>query len=289
VKRLLIFGLGYSGAAVARAALLAGWEVAATTRDGSAPVAGVRMVVFDAAEAAVGWATHALACAPPGDSDPVLARYANAIRTAPALRWIGYLSSTVVYGDRGGGWVNEATPPAPSQPRGERRLAAEGAWSALGEWAAVDVFRLAGIYGPGRSAFDDLRAGRSRRMIKPGHCFGRIHRDDIASAVMAALDTDRRTGARVLNVTDDEPAESATVVTEAAKLLGMPPPPAIRFEDAWPTMSPMARSFWAENRKVSAATTKAALGIAWRYPTYREGLRAVLAEERQSMMTRDGT
>jgi nucleoside-diphosphate-sugar epimerase len=153
--------------------------------------------------------------------------------------------------------------------------------SASGHHAlAVDIFRLAGIYGPGRSAFDDLRAGRARRMIKPGHKFGRIHRDDIARAVVTAMSQDRLASRRVLNLADDEPCESAAVVTEAAALLGVTPPPEVAYEAALPAMSPMARSFWAENRRVASAKTKAALGIEWLYPSYREGLRAILAQER---------
>jgi len=275
MKTLLIFGLGYSGSAIATAAGAAGFSVSGTTRagvDGSIP--------FDAAAGAIHAASHLLTTAGPDqEGDPVLTRYASAIAAAPHLRWIGYLSSTVVYGDRDGGWVDEDTPVAASQPRGQRRVDAEDAWSAFADRRAVDLFRLAGIYGPGRSAFDDLRAGRSRRMIKPNHQFGRIHRDDIAAAVVAAMQQDRPPGRRVLNLADDEPSESAAVVTEAAALLGIPPPPAIAFQDALPAMSPMARSFWAENRKVASTKTKAALGIVWRYPTYREGLRAILAQE----------
>ena len=226
-------------------------------------------------------ATHLLSTAGPNEAgDPVLTRYASAIAAAPGLRWVGYLSSTGVYGDRGGGWVDEETPVAPSADRGRRRVDAEDAWAGFADRRAVDIFRLAGIYGPGRSAFDDLRAGRARRLDKPGHQFGRIHRDDIAQAVVAAMGQDRPAGRRVLNLNDDEPAESAAVVAEAASLLGMAPPPMIPFATAWATMSPMARSFWAENRTVAGAKTKAALGITWRYPTYREGLRAILAEER---------
>jgi nucleoside-diphosphate-sugar epimerase len=276
MNRLLIFGLGYSGAAIASAASAAGFSVAGTTRagtDGSIP--------FNAAETAIQSATHLLSTAGPDEAgDPVLARYAAAIAAAPALRWIGYLSSTVVYGDRGGGWVDEDTPAFPSQARGHRRLEAENAWSRFAGHRAVDIFRLAGIYGPGRSAFDDLRSGRARRVNKQGHQFGRIHRDDIARAVAAAMRQDRPAGRRVLNLADDEPSESAAVITEAAALLGVQPPPAVAFEDVLPGMSPMARSFWAENRKVACAKTKAALGIAWLYPTYREGLRAILTEER---------
>jgi nucleoside-diphosphate-sugar epimerase len=276
VNRLLLFGRGYTGAAIATAADAAGFTVIATTRQGLD-----RSIRFDQAEAAIHSATHLLTTAAPDEAgDPVLARYGAAIAAAPNLRWIGYLSSTVVYGDRGGGWVDEDTTPAPSQSRGQRRLDAENAWGALAGRRCVDIFRLAGIYGPGRSAFDDLRASRARRMDKPGHQFGRIHRDDIVRAVLTAMRHDRPPGSRILNLADDQPSESAAVVTEAAALLGIAPPPMIAFADALPTMSAMARSFWAENRKVANARTKAALGIEWRYPTYREGLRAILAEER---------
>ena len=276
MNRLLVFGLGYTGSAIAEAARGAGFTVVGTMRagvDGS--------IRFDAADSAIRSATHLLTTAAPGEAgDPVLQRYAGAIAAAPDLRWIGYLSSTVVYGDHDGGWVDEDTPIAPSQARGQRRAAAEDAWAGFGDRHAVDIFRLAGIYGPGRSAFDDLRAGRARRMDKPGHQFGRIHRDDIAQAVVAAMRQDRPPGKRVLNLADDEPSESAAVVTEAAALLGVSPPPVVAYADALPAMSPMARSFWAENRKIASTKTKAALAIEWLYPTYREGLRAILAQER---------
>ena len=276
-QRLLIFGLGYCGSAVAGAARAAGFAVTGTTRAAAEP----GIVPFDAAATAIVEATHMLSTAPPEaqGNDPVLARYADAIAAAPRLRWLGYLSSTVVYGDRGGGWVDEDTPPAPSQERGHRRLATETAWGAFAGTRVVDIFRLAGIYGPGRSAFDDLRSGRARRIINPGHAFGRIHRDDIAAAVVAAMAQDRAPGPRVLNLSDDTPAESAAVTEEAARLLGVPPPPAVAFADARPAMSPMARSFWTENRKVASRKTQAMLGLAWRYPSFREGLRAILREE----------
>lgn len=275
MNRLFIFGLGYCGGAIARAAAAAGFSVTGTTR------AGLNGTIpFDAAEDSIQSATHLLTTAAPGaNGDPVLARYHEAIEAAPGLRWIGYLSSTVVYGDRGGAWVDEETPAAPSQVRGRRRVDAEEAWSGFSGRRAVDLFRLAGIYGPGRSALNDLRAGRARRMIKPGHQFGRIHRDDIARAVVAAMRQDRPPGRRILNLADDEPSESADVVTEAAALLGVAPPPEVAFTDALPAMSPMARSFWAESRKVSSQKTRAALGISWLYPSYREGLRAILIEE----------
>ena len=269
--RLVVFGPGYSGAALAGAAASAGFDVITITRQTAA--ADTR--------AALARATHALSTVPPdGEHDPVLSHYADDLARAPALRWIGYLSTTGVYGDRGGEWVDEATTPTPHSARAARRVAAEAGWARLADRCAVDLFRLGGIYGPGRSAFDELRAGRARRIIKPGHAFGRIHRDDIVQAVLAAMCQSRAPGVRVLHLVDDEPAENAAVIEAAARLLGMPPPPAIPYEIALTTMSPMARSFWAENRKVSSRATRAALGIAWHHPTYREGLRAILAEAR---------
>jgi nucleoside-diphosphate-sugar epimerase len=162
------------------------------------------------------------------------------------------------------------------QERTRRRVAAEQAWAALP--CAVDILRAGGIYGPGRSALEDVQDGSARRTLKPGHAFSRVHVEDIAQAVLAAMAS--ASGKRVLHLVDDEPAESALVVAEAARLLGVPPPPAIPFAEAFATMSPMARSFWAENKRVSCTATKAALGIAWHYPSYREGLAAILAQQR---------
>jgi len=287
---LIVFGLGYTGAAVAAAAAAAGLRVTGVSRDPARAPAlpGVTIVAFGDAAAALAEATHLLSTAPPpGDGgegewvDPVLHAHAAAIAAAPRLQWLGYFSTTGVYGDRAGGWVDEATPAAPGQERSRRRLAAEQAWAAFADGRAVDIFRLAGIYGPGRSAFDDLRAGRARRLVKPGHAFGRIHRDDIVFATLAAISQDLPPGVRILNLNDDAPAEPALVVEEAARLLGVAPPPAVPFAEAEAGMSPMARSFWAESRRVSSAATQAALGLRWRYPTYREGLRAILAEQRE--------
>lgn len=277
---LVVFGLGYAGAAIAVRAVAEGWQVTATSRDpaGIRAPAGVKIVAFDHAGGVLAEATHVVATAPPGaPGDPVLATYREAIARAPLLRWAGYLSTTGVYGDRGGGWVDETTPPAPGSERSRRRLEVEQGWARFAGRLAVDVFRVAGIYGPGRSALEDVRAGTARRVIKPGHAFGRIHRDDIALAVLAAAGQGRPPGLRVLHLVDDAPAESSEVIEEAARLLGVPPPPAVPYEQAVLTMSPMALSFWAENRKVANTRTKAALGIAWRYPSYREGLRAILA------------
>ena len=284
---LLVFGLGYSGGAVARAAHAAGWQVTVATRDPARPEAramaraGVGVVAFADTAAALAGATHLLATAAPETAgDPVLAAHGDAIAAAPALRWIGYLSTTGVYGDRGGAWVDEATVPAPGQDRSRRRLAAEQAWQAAARrCAALDLIRLAGIYGPGRSALDDVRGGRARRIVKPGHAFSRSHVADIAGLVLAAM-ARPAPGVRVLHGADDLPALSAEVIAHAARLLGLPPPPELAFEHAARTMSPMALSFWAENRKVANAITKAATGWAPRYPTYREGLGAILAEQR---------
>jgi len=283
-RLLIIAGLGYAGRAVAEAAIAAGWRVLGTSRQPGAvkPAPGIEVISFDAAGPAFAAASHWLITTPPDEAgDPVLRRHAAALASGHQ-RWIGYLSTTGVYGDRAGGTVNEATPPAPGQPRSHRRLAAEEAWrAARPAGATLDICRVGGIYGPGRAPFAELRAGIARRVVKPGHSFSRIHRDDIAHAIMAAISNLPEPGCRVLNFVDDEPADSAAVMAEAARLLGVAPPPAIPFEEARASMSPMALSFWSENRRVANAATKAALGITWRYPSYREGLAASLAEERR--------
>ena len=285
-RHLIVIGLGYSGTAIAGLAAAAGWRVTATARNPAtaAPPEGVALLPFAEAAPALAAATHLAVTAPPTEreggegGDPVLAAHGEALRAAP-LRWIGYLSTTGVYGDRGGAWVDETTEPAPAQPRSIRRRPAERQWEASAPRAAVDLMRCAGIYGPGRSVLDDLRSGTARRTVRPGHAFGRIHRDDIARAVLAAAGNPPPPGLRVLHLADDEPAESATVTEGAAAMLGLAPPPAIPFETARATMSPMALSFWSENRRVANARTKAALGIAWRYPSWREGLAAILSGE----------
>jgi nucleoside-diphosphate-sugar epimerase len=267
---LLVVGAGYTGRAAAALAASRGWRVVVTTRGtpGAGEVAFADPATFAAA-------THLLVTAPPGEAgDPVWAAHAEMLRAAPLL-WVGYLSTTGVYGDHGGATVDEDTPPTPRQPRSRRRLLAERQWQALP--CAVDVFRVGGIYGPGRSALDDARAGAARRVVKPGHAFGRIHRDDIARACLAAAE--RPDGQRILHLVDDEPAEPARVAEEAARLLGLPPPPEVPFDAAFAGMSEMARSFWSESRRVANARTKAALRLEWRYPTFREGLAAILAEE----------
>jgi nucleoside-diphosphate-sugar epimerase len=279
-QTLTLIGLGYTGAALATLAVCGGWRVVATARDPARVQAppGVEVVPF-ADGAAMRAATHLAITAPPGvEGDPVWAAHAEALHTAP-LRWVGYVSTTGVYGDRGGAWVDEASHPAPGQDRSRRRLAAERQWADLADRAAVDLFRTGGIYGPGRSPLDDVRAGIARRVVKPGHRFSRIHRDDIARALFSAATRPPPPGVRVLHLVDDEPSAQADVTLEACRLLGAAPPPETSYEAAAARMSEMGRSFWSESRLVANARTKAALGIAWAYPTYREGLRAILAEE----------
>jgi len=270
---LHIFGYGYVAAALD--ALL---RPATFTTRASSPKA----IAHD-----LDLATHLLITAAPqatdsGEyADPCLTQFANLVAESAKLQWIGYCSTTGVYGDRQGAMVDEATPPAPTQPRSMRRLDAEHAWRAIRPDLPLDIFRLAGIYGPGRSAFDELRAGRAQRVIAPDQKFSRIHRDDAGRAIAAAMLRPPANGARILNLADDLPAASADVVSYAAELLGVPPPPAIPLRDALPLMSPMAQSFWSESRLVQNKATKRALGIHWLYPTYREGLEAILAEEIQ--------
>ncbi|HKH96875.1 MAG TPA: SDR family oxidoreductase [Beijerinckiaceae bacterium] len=213
---------------------------------------------------------------PPGeDGDPALAAYADAIAAAPRLAWIGYLSTVGVYGDHGGAWIDETTTPNPTSARSRRRLAAEEAWLALGRRTGkpVQVFRLAGIYGRRRNPLAQLAAGTATRIVKPGQVFNRIHVDDIAAALAASLDRPRP-GA-VYNVADDEPAPPQDVVAYAASLAGVAPPPEIPFAQA--SLSPMARSFYAETKRVSNRLLKQELGLTLRYPTYREGLAGLRA------------
>ncbi len=213
---------------------------------------------------------------PEAAGDPVLPRLSEAVAASRAS-WIGYLSTIGVYGDRGGAWIDESAAPAPGSERSRRRLAAEEAWLALGARSgkAVQVFRLAGIYGPGRSAIDQLRAGTARRIVKPGQVFNRIHVADIARVLGASLERPRAGAA--YNVTDDEPAPPQDVVAHAAALIGVPVPPEIPFDAG--ALSPMAASFYAENKRVRNALIKTELGVALAYPSYREGLAAIARVE----------
>jgi nucleoside-diphosphate-sugar epimerase len=274
--RLFIFGLGYSGSEIARQAKAAGWAVAGTVRGNDKAHeladAGIEAHLFDGTAAlpasAFTGTTHVLCTIAPGTAgDPVLETCALLLREA---RWRGYLSTTGVYGDHGGGWVDETTPTAPGQPRSAERLTTERAWQAMG----ATLFRLPGIYGPGRSAIDQVKAGTARRIDKPGQVFSRIHVEDIAGTVLAAIA--RPSPAAIYNVADDLPAPTADVIAYACGLLAVPPPPLVPWAEIAPTMSAMARSFYAENRRVRNDRIKRELGVTLRYPTYREGLRAIL-------------
>ncbi|MGI9403233.1 MAG: NAD-dependent epimerase/dehydratase family protein, partial [Hyphomicrobium sp.] len=212
---------------------------------------------------------------PGEDGDPVLRHHAGDLQAASSLTWIGYLSTVGVYGDRQGGWVDETSKTQPTSERSRRRLAAEDAWRAFGAQTnrRVQLFRLAGIYGPGRSAIDRLQEGSARRIIKPGQVFNRIQVDDIATALSAAIAG--RGTQQVYNVTDNEPAPPQEVIAFAAELLEMPPPPEIAFDEA--DLSPIAASFYADNKRVSNARLREDLGVHLKFPSYREGLRAIAA------------
>jgi nucleoside-diphosphate-sugar epimerase len=272
---LLTLGHGYAAARVA--ATLPGWRVLGTTRSAEKAAAmraaGVEPLDWadaGAVDAAIGRAGYVLVSLPPGAAgDPMLDRHGAALAAARPV-WVGYLSTTGVYGDRQGGWVDEASPLEPVHERGRWRVAAEAAWRATG--LPVQVFRLAGIYGPGRSVLDRLRAGRARRIMKPGQVFSRVHVDDVARAVAAGM---ARPEPGVFNVADDEPAPPEDVVAFAAELLGLPVPPAVPFEAA--ELTEMARSFWGESKRVSNRRLKRELGVALAYPDYRAGLSAILA------------
>lgn len=272
--KLFVFGLGFTGSAVARLLAAEGWVVAGTCRGGDTVQAdGVTVFPFDGSgklppEALAG-TTHLLSTVPPGrDGDPVLAHAADC-RAA----WAGYLSTTGVYGDRDGEWVDERGELRPTQERARHRVAAERAW--LGSGLPVHIFRLAGIYGPGRSAIDSVRDGSARRVVKPGQVFGRIHVDDIARAVRASM-ARPRPGA-VYNLADDDPAPPQEVILHACRLLGVEPPPELAWDQAVKLLSPMALSFFADNKRVANDLAKRELGLVLRYPTYREGLAAILA------------
>ncbi len=282
MPHLFCFGLGYTASLAARQALALGWTVAGTTRTGTADVPEAVTVhrldedtPMPELARLLAPATHVLVSVPPGaEGDPLLARHGETLAAlAPQWAWLGYLSTTGVYGDQGGAWVDEDTPVAPDVPRSERRVAAERGWAALG--APLHVFRLAGIYGPGRNALESVRAGRARRLIKPGHVFCRIHVADAAQVVAASLEAPRAEG-RVYNVCDDLPAPPQDVITEACRLLGVTPPPEEPFDQVT-DLSPMARSFYADCKRVRNDRLKSDLGVRLSYPTYREGLAALLA------------
>lgn len=287
---LLSLGHGYTARALGRRLAAEGWSVIGTTRDDHA----ARAIAAEGAEplrllaaglagfdlsGALARADHLLVSIAPGASgDPVLAAQASALaEAAPHLRWIGYLSTTGVYGDHGGGWVDETTPANPVSERGRARVLAEGQWLDFGRRTGVpvQVFRLAGIYGPGRGPFEKIRNGTAQRVIKPGQYFSRAHVEDIATVLAASMA--RPDPGAIYNVCDDEPAPPQDVLTRAAAMIGMAPPPEVPYDKA--DLSPMARAFYADSKRVRNDRIKRDLGVALAYPTLDAGLRAILAAE----------
>jgi nucleoside-diphosphate-sugar epimerase len=256
-------------AAVIAASRFGGHAVEAFVFDGNDATPEVSAALMDA--------DALLVSVPPGEGgDPVLTQCAEAIAGAPHLQSIVYLSTVGVYGDHGGGWVDETTPPAPISDRSRERLAAEQAWAALGSRAgkAVAILRLSGIYGPGRNALAQVARATAKRIDRPGQVFNRIHVADIAQAIEAAFE---RGADGVFNVTDDDPTPQGVPVAFASELLGVAAPPDIPFAEAAKSMTPMGLSFYGESKRVRNAKLKRELGVTLRFPTYREGLRALFA------------
>ena len=275
MNTLLSIGHGYSARALARLLLPAGWRIIATTRSAAKAellrAEGAEPLVWTGGPLPLAEATHLLtSVAPDGTGDPVLAAQRNEIAAAQHLAWVGYLSTVGVYGDHGGGWVDEDTPLTPTTTRGVQRVAAEAAWQALG--LPLHVFRLAGIYGPGRGPFEKVRDGTARLILKPGQVFSRIHVDDIAQVLAASIA--HPNPGRIYNVCDDAPSPPEDVLAYAAELLGLPRPPEVPFDPA--SMTPMAASFYAENKRVRNDRIKTELGVSLRYPDFRAGLEAML-------------
>jgi nucleoside-diphosphate-sugar epimerase len=290
---LICFGLGYSAEHFVEefgrkrfdhiVGTVRGAERAAALN--AHPSGRLNALIFDGGSATpdlrgtIAEADAALVSVPPDENgDAVLRACGDILVRAQRLRGIIYLSTIGVYGDRGGAWVDEATPPQPGAARSRERLAAEQAWLDFGtrRGIAVAILRLAGIYGPGQNALVQIASGKARRIVKPGQVFNRIHVADIAQAIDAAF---TRQASGIFNVADDEPTPPADPVVFAAQLMGVAPPPEIPFEQAAPSMSPMALSFWDECRRVRNDKLKRELGVRLRYPTYREGLRALLSAE----------
>lgn len=279
MSTLLSLGHGYSARALAHRLVPQGWRVIGTTRSQAKAEAfvaeGVEPVIWpgDLAEA-LATATHILcSAAPDAKGDPFL-QACPGIAEAKA-GWVGYLSTTGVYGDHDGGWVDEATPLTPQSDRGRQRVLAEGQWQATG--LPLHIFRLAGIYGPGRGPFEKVRDGTARRIIKPGQVFSRIHVDDIAQVLAASIA--RPNPGAAYNVCDDNPCPPEEVIAHAARLLGLPDPPAVAFEEVEPTMTPMAKGFYSESKRVRNDRIKDELGVRLLYPDYPAGLAALLAED----------
>lgn len=288
--RLFCFGLGYSAQALIRELGISDWYAGGTVRTEEKATElkkhGIDAVPWDGGELTktvrtrLESATHVLVSVPPDENgDPVFRAAAEVIRSIWDLKWLGYLSTTGVYGDTGGAAVDETAPLNPSSARSQRRVDAESVWLRLLTDADVPVhiFRLAGIYGPGRSALDAVRAKRAKRIDKPGHAFSRIHVDDIGQILAASIG--KPNSGAIYNVCDNEPAPPAEVTAYACDLLDVEPPPLEDFETAKQRMTPMGLSFWNDNRRVLNNKLRDELGVTLKYPDYRSGLNAVMAEE----------
>ncbi|CUH87120.1 hypothetical protein PH5382_01042 [Phaeobacter sp. CECT 5382] len=276
-KTLLCLGFGYTARVLAQQLLAQGWRVIGTTRDAreDRPLAEVEIITWPGNPLPLKGVTHILSSIGPNVAgDPVLAALSAEIAAAPDLEWVGYLSTTAVYGDRQGGWVDETATVAPTSERGHWRAMAESQWQQV-PGLPLHIFRLAGIYGPERGPFAKLMAGRARRIVKPGQVFSRIHVDDIAQTLLASIKTPSPRA--IYNLCDDDPAPPQDVLGYAAELLGLPVPAEVPFDEAG--MTPMARSFYGENKRVRNNRIKDELGVELLYPSYREGLRAVLKAE----------
>jgi nucleoside-diphosphate-sugar epimerase len=275
---VLTFGYGYSAQALGRVLLPQGHRIFGTTRNDPIPVDKAQIMRWPGTDitAALDAATHLLISIAPGENgDPVLAALQDEIAArAHRFKWVGYLSTTGVYGDHGGQWVDETTALAPTTRRGIARVKAEAAWAAIPN-LPLHIFRLAGIYGPGRGPFAKVRNGTARRIIKKNQIFSRTHVDDIAQVLAASIA--RPNPGAVYNVCDDDPAPPQDVIGYAAELLGLPLPPTMDFESA--DLTPMARSFYAESKKVHNDKIKSELGVELLYPDYRTGLKALLTQE----------
>jgi nucleoside-diphosphate-sugar epimerase len=280
--RLFCFGLGYSARRLALRLMSEGWQVAATVRDEQGVEEleglGIEAFLFDRQhplenpEVILKGATHVLSSVPPdSDGDTVLDLHGETIADlGHTFKWMGYLSTTGVYGNRNGGTVSEGDALAPTSARAHLRVEAESRWLGLN----AHIFRIAGIYGPGRGVLEDVRRGRARRIDKPGQVFSRIHVDDLGQVIAASM-ANPQAGA-IYNVCDDEPAPPIQVVTYACELLGVTPPPVQSFDEAKQDMSPMALTFWADNKRVDNSRIKEDLGVRLSFPDYRQGLRASL-------------
>ncbi|MBK6895965.1 MAG: SDR family oxidoreductase [Alphaproteobacteria bacterium] len=294
-KHLFCFGHGYCCDYLGHELIeKEGWKISGTTRDPDKKnilrERGIRPFTFDETHPLADPlyilrdVTHILISTPPAEEgDPTFVMHAADICQLPGIEWIGYLSTTGAYGDRGGGWVDETSEVRPTTIRGTRRARAEEQWLSLhkSHKLPVHVFRLAGIYGPGRSALDSVRAGVARRIDKPGHAFSRIHVEDIVQVLRASIA--RPAPGQIYNLCDDEPVPSHVVIDYACKLLKLPSPPLIPFDKV--DLAPITRSFYADNKRVSNEKIKKALGVELKYKSYREGLEACLAAEKSAIST----